>query len=410
MKASALKTAKRVDIRIDKSLNIQYYGESNDYPQRVDEVVNASGTAGQCVEKYCDFIIGRGFADEVLFKLIANKKGQTADYILSQIGYDYARYRGFALHVNYNALYEIVSVKNIPFEHVRFEALDEDGNFNRVALHRDWGKRNIQLRKFNKDDIDFIDLFNPKADIIESQVLKASGWGNYQGQVLYFSGNGDKVYPIPKIDSVLTDSSTEEGVSNIKHRNTRNGFQVAGMFVEKKDPSMTEEEAEDAAEDTKKALVEFQTDENASKILYIQTEGDVEGLKFTPMKMNNYDKDFELTEKTVVQNIGRRFAQPAILRGEAVSTGFSTTAMQDAYNFYNSGTEKERYAVERVITSIFSLWHENIAISDYSIAPCKYEVEPDYKEIPAEILAVMTPNEKRALIGLGPVAEKTDNT
>ena len=61
--------------------------------------------------------------------------------------------------------------------------------------------------------------------------------------------------------------------------------------------------------------------------------------------------------------------QPAILRGEAVNTGFATDVIQDAYHFYNSVTENERLFFERLYNNLFK---GDEAGNDFSILPLRY--------------------------------------
>ena len=71
-----------------------------------------------------------------------------------------------------------------------FQALDEEGNFTKIALHPDWGRRNLLSRRWRREDIDFIDLYNPDPEVIEQQVTAAGGWENYKGQIFYYSNEG----------------------------------------------------------------------------------------------------------------------------------------------------------------------------------------------------------------------------
>lgn len=370
MKAKALKKAARIDYKNDRGLGIQFYGESNDYPQEVIEIVNASCTGLSCYGTYAKFISGRGLSDNILYKKTVNRHGQTVDYILDQACKDYAQFGGFCLHFNYNANYKITEIQHVPFETVRFEKLNDKNDFNRVAIHPDWGKRFTQLRKWKKEDIEFIDLFKPDPLKIEESIQEVGGWHNYKGQILYFSSAGEKTYPLPIFDSVLTDMNTEEGISNVNNRNARNNFLASGMLVDK----VNSDETEDQESATEKALIDFQGDEEACKIMYIQVESDEEVPEFIPFKGNNYDKEFTVTNKTVEEKIGKAFNQPPILRAENVGANFGADLMKNAYDYYNSVTENERLAIERVLTFIFSYWHEQTT-TDFSIIPLSYQVK-----------------------------------
>ena len=114
MKASILKRDKRFDLRNDRGLGVQSYGEYNDYPQQLIEIVNASGTGKSCVNTYAKFISGKGFEDKDFYKKIVNRFGHTNDYICDQISKTFAAFGGFAIHVNYNANYKICEIQAYP--------------------------------------------------------------------------------------------------------------------------------------------------------------------------------------------------------------------------------------------------------------------------------------------------------
>ena len=373
MKLAVLKTEQQLQSRNDRLLGIQSYGERNDYPQKVMEVVGASITGGACVEQFGRFLFGRGFSQRDFFQAIVNPKGQTADDVLEHVARDFAMFGGFALHVNWNALYEITSVNAIPFEWLRFEALDADYKFNRVALHPDWGRRYTQLRRFRKADIEWFDFFDPDPKEIAEQVNAAGGWRKWNGQILYYSRRGPKSYPLPVYDSALTDMSAEEGLSNVAYRNIRNNFLPAGMFIDHNNG----EKGKRQAEETKEQLSEFQGDTKAGRILYLNLdEGDLEPV-FKPFESNNTDQKFRRSDEKVPDRIGAAFCQPPILRAKDVGSNFGATAMREAHDYYNSQTESERQTLERVMRDVFQHFAGINTLNpddDYSILPKVYDV------------------------------------
>ena len=102
------------------------------------EIVAASVTGSSCLDTYQKFIIGRGFNDKGFRDAEINSRGDTVSLLLTQVAQDYAEFGGFAIHVNWNALGEITALSHVPFEACRFEALDEDYRFDRIAVHPDW--------------------------------------------------------------------------------------------------------------------------------------------------------------------------------------------------------------------------------------------------------------------------------
>lgn len=357
---------------------MQTFGERNDQPQRILEILEASVTGNACVGVYAKFISGRGFRDDKFYRAVTDCKGTTVDALLAACAGDYARLGGFAIHVNYNALYEVVSASHIPFEWIRFEELDKEGHFNRLAIHPDWGKRYTALRPFREKDIQFFHFFNPDPEIIDAEVAEAGGWSGYRGQILVFSNKGDKVYPTPIFEAALTDMSNEEGLSNITQRNVRHNFLPAGMLIDYDNGS----NSEDQEAETKEEIKEFQGDTNAGKLLYINIRNGETKPEFVPFSGNNFDKEFEKAEAKTPGIIGRSFNQPPILRAEDVGANFGADLMRNAYDYYNSITESERSVMERQFRRIFDLWYDktlNIE-KDYEILPLFYRVNQTLAE------------------------------
>lgn len=378
MRASRLKTEKRVENAINRSLNIQTFGLENDYPQRLREIVDASATGSSCMSIYKKFIIGRGFSQADFYKAVIDSRGTSVDSLLDSVSEDLARFKGFALHVNYNALFQIVSVQHVPFEWLRFEALDKDGRFDRIALHPDWGKRNTNVKKFDAKDIVWFHFFNPDPEVISREVAEAGGWNGYKGQILYFSGDGDRTYPAPVYDAVVTDMSSEEGLSNITFRNVRHGFLPAGMVIDHDNTiNGTDQENE-----TKKELTEYQGDTEAGKLMYICLRNGEEKPEFVPFEAHNFDKDFEKAESKTPEIIGRAFQQPPILRAQDVGANFGADLMRNAYDFYNSVTETERMTITRVFEQVFGFWHDPSINPDrdYEILPKVYRINATLAE------------------------------
>ncbi|MCD8293801.1 MAG: hypothetical protein LUE27_00940, partial [Clostridia bacterium] len=164
MRIAVLKTERRLDTTNLRGLKIQAFGKGNDQPQKIAEIVGASVTGSSCWRNYAKFIEGRGFAQKDFYKTAVDWKGTTADALLRAVAEDYAMQGGFAIHVNYNALGEIVSASHFPVEFIRFEELDDQYRFRRLASHPDWGRRYTSLRPFRVKDIEWFWPFNPDRD------------------------------------------------------------------------------------------------------------------------------------------------------------------------------------------------------------------------------------------------------
>ena len=370
MRVEVLKRDKRYEIDKSTQYGIQTYGTANDYPQNVIEIVNASVTGSGCVKRYGEFINGKGFLDEELGKMRANGRKETFNTLLSLVSGDYARFGGFALLVNYNANYRISSIYHVPFENVRLGLPNDQGICTNYAIHTDWGKRNTRLRRFSVEDIVRVDAFNPDADVVAEQVALSGGFECYKGQLYYYTNNGAWSYPLPCYDAALTDMNTEEGISNITNRNARNNFLPSGMLID----ICYQDQTHDDETATEQLLKQYQGDANALKLMYAQVASKEEIPQFVEFKTQNYDKEYTESRNATKDNIGRAFNQPPILRAELTSSGFSTTEMVSAYNYYNSVTINERNRVSSAFDLLLSYWWIE-GEYDATIDALSYDVE-----------------------------------
>jgi hypothetical protein len=378
MRVSATRTAPRVERNVYiTSKRIKGYGSGNDYPQKVLEIINSSGTGRTCMDVYVKFVEGGGFTDPVLAESILNSNNERANSLLRKAAKDLKNFNGFAILVKYNGMGLPYEYFNIPFEHCRLE-IESTGTKNkytgRIAVHPDW--TNQTGRRFDIRDVDFIHKYNPPTVI--NEMIEDGGPGEYKGQVYYFTADGDFEYPISPFDPVITDMLTEESVSTVKHRNAKFNFLPSGILVRKGiKPRTLDNGAVDPHDEYNQQQIEsaenikkMQGDENASKIWVVDVDADEEKPEFIDFTAKNYDRQYEVTEKTVQENIGKMFMIPPILRGVDVGAGFGSELVSQAYDFMNSVTSNERRMLEVAFMDVLTYYLTQF--SDYSVLPLEY--------------------------------------
>jgi hypothetical protein len=372
MRVSATKTAQRVERNQYLSYKkIKGYGLGNSYPQKILEIVSSSGTGKVCFDICVKFIEGNGFKDQSLSELIVNSKNERANSLLRKFSKDLKSFSGLACLVKFDYSGNRIEYYNIPFEHCRLEINSDLTYTGRIAIHPDW--TNVRGIPFNQDDVKFIPRYDPT--VVKIQMATVGGPENYEGQVLYFTADGDFEYPVCPFDPIVTDMLTEESVSTVKHRNAKFNFLPSGILVRKGikprlnddgttniDDHYNQEQAESHEE-----IKRMQGDMNTSKIWVVDVDADEEKPEFIDFTAKNYDRQYEVTEKTVQENIGRSFMIPPILRGVDIGAGFGADLMKNAYEFMNSVTGNERRMLEVVFLDLFGE-----KFSDYSIEPLTY--------------------------------------
>lgn len=369
MKSSLPLVEPRITIKDSKVDGIQNYDADNNYPGRIMDIIRASGTASLCVDRYYKFINGKGFKDQKFWKARINRRGLTVDALLRETSKDYARFRGFAIHVNYNALFQVNEVSYVPFDHCRLSMADENGHVSKIAVYDNWdGKKG----KIKKDEIDFINKWNPNPDVVLAQIEAAGGINNYKGQIFWYSFNGDS-YPLSICDPVLEDIISDTKIKKFRMRTTTTSF-MPSHLVE----VPFEFESDEERRDYIKNLEKFQGSENSNKLMLVENPEQDQNKKITLHKVDWQDSDkiYEVTNKTVKESIIEAFGIPPQIANIQTPGKLGTAQeVKEGYQIYNSVTSDERRIFEESFKEIFSRYRNPInTTGDFSIIPLSFEV------------------------------------
>lgn len=381
MQLTRAKIPPRIVNRQSRVDGILAYDYDNLYPQRVTDIVNASGTAKYAIRLYSKFIEGNGFKDETFYKTIVNNKGLTMDKLLRKVARDYANRYGFAIHINYNALYQITDVRPVPFHDCRLIHPDNTDYIDKIAIYNDWGKRSSA--RINKERIEYYDIFNPDPAVIDAQIAAAGGWSNWKGQVFWYSEAGED-YPLAPYDAVLEDIETDGRIKNHKRKKAGNGFNADFAFIYK-----GKFEDDQARDEFIQNLEGYQGDDGDGDIPLIEVEKEEQIPTLLPFPKVNNDKDFYTsTEQSVQNNIRKAFGFPGVLTGEVIpgKLGLAQEIL-DACSYVNGLTNTERRVMEETFKQIFDNWYDqNInPTKDYSIIPLTIVNVAATKEVPLPI-------------------------
>ena len=183
---------------------------------------------------------------------------------------------------------------------------------------------------------------------------------------------GRNQYPRSRADRVVTEMVTDEGLSNVKHRNVCNNFMLAGMMVTKRGQSTDDDEI-DSDIGFSNTLKQLQGDTNACKILEVEVSCDEEVPTFVPLRAANYDKEFTVTEESTVERIYSAFGQEPWYCIRIGKVGFSGDILEDAFEYYNSIVSKQQRMIERAFQKVFEHFYVQVCPSnDYGVQPIKY--------------------------------------
>jgi hypothetical protein len=390
MKTYLPQIERRILVRPNQTFGILNYDLDNAYPQRMLELVAGSPTAKDCWNKRAKFIAGNGFEQADLGKQLINSKGLTLAKLLKAIATDKALFTGFGIHVNYNANYKVASVNYIRFEDIRIgdtDCLDTDGKY---TLYSDWGRKT--WKNIMRSRINFLDKYDPDPSVIKQQVIDAGGWDNYKGQLYYFNPEVDD-YPLIEADSVWEDFETEAGIKIFNNREVTTGFLPSTMLfmqsrreeADNSRPDSDEQHYYNTPSQLERDLGTFQGAKSAQKIIVIEYDDESSKPEFKPYAIQNNDKLFESTEKSVEARIIKGFSIPKELINSEKASGLSNGGeKKEAIREFNDNTAPDRLELSETFAGIFgNFCHDLNPSGNWNILPVPTTVADDNAGITA---------------------------
>jgi hypothetical protein len=376
----------------------------NAYSQRVENIIDSSGTGKSVTRMFAKYLFGSGFANEKFYNKVVNKKGLTADKLLRKVCKSISKFDGFAVHFNYNLNYTVSEVQIVPFKHCRKVTEDNEDHPNTIAVYDDWGRE--RKKGIDREKIDYIDLFNDSPEVVKAQVEAAGGWAKYKGQILYWTiEEGD--YCLAPGDAVLEVMQTDSKAKGFKYRGITTNF-MASHVLEidqfEEDPDATEDEKEQFME----TLNEFQGSDEALKILLLERRPGSAPFTMTKVDIQKVDDLYKYTEESCRDNIIRHYLIPSVLLMAIPGKLGTNKEMNEAAQQYNAITSDYRLMIEEVFELMFrSFYYEINPDKDYTIIPLIMQLQ---EAIPKDFFPDTTKNERRKSIGLPEVEDETART
>ncbi|AYL96421.1 hypothetical protein [Mucilaginibacter celer] len=376
MKTYLPQIERRILVRPNQTYGILNYDLDNAYPQRMLELVAGSPTAKDCWNKRTKFITGTGLEEKAIGKTVINTRGLTIAKLLKALATDKALFTGFGIHVNYDANFKIIAVSHVKFEDIRMGDTDNPETAGKYALYNDWGRKT--WKNIMRSKITFVDGYNPDPEAISRQVAAAGGWENYKGQLFYFNPEIDD-YPLIEADSVWEDFETEAGIKTFNNREVTTGFLPSTMLFMQSRREEADNSRPDAGEyaginvpsQLEKDLGSFQGVKSSQKIIVIEYEDENSKPEFKAYPIQNNDKLFESTERSVEARIIKGFSVPKELINPEKSSGLSNgSEKKQAILEFNDNTATDRLELSETLTEIFGHFHIDInPAGNWNIVP-----------------------------------------
>jgi hypothetical protein len=358
-------------------LHITGYDIDNGYPQRMITYFNGCPTLKRAAKMYADYVSGQGFdKDGLAWNYIFNNKGQMGDDLIELIAKDYSRFENFAIHVNYNALFNGVEANVIPIETVRRGIGEQAGKW---AICADWWNNDRFGQRIKEDNIDYIDNFDHEK--VKDNVRNAGGWKNYNGQVYVFNPE----YTLATCDSVLDDAEAEILSKKTLKSNVKNNFGDKTIWMQPEgDRAAIRAQRAQAIEANRNGgnfEVPYMPDgdeiaeglQNAvgpdgDQLIYVEFKSDNDKPVIETIENKLDDKKFAFTLENARQSIYGAFMQPAILHSDLTQGRYNQNQLPEAMKYYNNTTEQHRIKIQRGCKKVLSIM-PGLENEDFAITP-----------------------------------------
>ncbi len=322
----------RIAEPIDVSRKIKQYGESNLYPQIVHAIKLRSPLTTSAVKLLADFYKGDGFSENG--DLVLNGQGQSLDDILSRVADDLSEYRGFAVHLNFNAGGAVVEMTPIPFEYCRLGLPNSRGLSDNIKVSNNWESVNFDLN--DEGDQENIQTF-PKWRAFGTPITEA-------GAIFYYSDLGEARYPLCSFDPILDNAQSDAEAQLFEVNNLTNGFHSGTIF---KHIGPFED---DRAEDRFKEKIDNMLGAKGgnSSMLLVVDEALANQTLVEALPANNNSDLFTQTTINVRNRVIQFFNIPGGLFAIAPEGSvFTVTELGSSFVYMNLRTKNDRKIIER---------------------------------------------------------------
>lgn len=353
MKSQLVKAYKEENREIyNKRLGVIFNGEDNLKPLIVENLIDASPTAFQCAWLYESFIGGGGFEvdlSEINLSEDEFKKVNPNDLLFDACEV-ISRHQGCFIHVGYNANFEKDSFQIVPYSLCRVGKKDSEQFSGKVVVsHLGWGKF------LKKENIDVIDVYNPRPEVIAAQVEAAGGWENYKGQILFFKLSNKYTYPKSLIESAYAFADVENQLGLYFNSTTKRSFEDTQYIRHREFPNKSDED------DFYKNVEELSGFENASSKLIIKDNWDDEGKSVGNFKFDTIKNEVKAEKYAHFQTSSANYIRKAFKNippqlVDYVAGKLGNTSGEDllkAQSIYNSLISKDQEKIEMLFKELF---------------------------------------------------------
>ena len=319
------------------------YGADNNFPNLLLDMYDNAPKHRAIVDGKADLIAGKGWNvnNKALSVLNAAKlieftqsinPSESLYELTKKISLDLELFGGFYIQAIWNNLRTDFDLYHVDFSKIRTNKTQDKFFFS-----NDWKAYN---QSADKTGFKEIEKFDPEK--------KTSGIFYYKS---YRPNQG--VYPLPGYVAALKYIEIEKEIANFHLNNIKNGF-VGGTLISFNNGQPTLEEQKEIEKQIKN---KHTGTDNAGGVVLVFSEGKDKEPSVIPLRTNDFDKAFEVLNKTVTQEIftGHRITSGQLF-GIDGESAFARNVIRDASEFFqNTYVTPKQQTLEGVINDFSNL-------------------------------------------------------
>jgi DNA-binding Lrp family transcriptional regulator len=313
-----------------------FYGDKNNYPTYLLEMYQRSAKHNAIINGKVNYITGKGWTYDPkeltgellndLKKLLDNPNPyDDLNDILYKVSLDFEIFNGFALEIIWNLQGKISQIAHVNFGNLRVS--EKQDKFYFAQEWKEYGDPEGLVEYMP---------FNP-----EKKLGK---------QLFYYSSYAPSVkyYPIPEYLGAMAYIETDARIANYHVNNLRNGFLGGYMFSFNNGLPTDEEQRE-----IKRHLVNQMKGDDGERIVVAFNDNKENGLEITPLQANDLDKQFDILNSTIQQEIfvAHRVTSPMLFGIRTSGQLGGRSELIESYELFKSVYVEDRV---RKIEKIFN--------------------------------------------------------
>jgi len=336
--------------KVQNNKNYILYGEDNNYPSVLLEMMNQSGLHNAILKKKADMSASKGFIIEDVEQkaFVSNINGSdTLDQIAYKNAYDLALYGGYCYIVTWSKDKKTIArLQYMDWSKVRkVKELDDDS----------------EMQKRQADGVDFFmissDWTQERKEKYKPKIIQgfSTEYNDATTQLVYvpmYSPNSEDVYPLPDYQACSVYIAIDTEIASYHLNSCKNGFLPSMMINLIGVPSDDEMKAFE-----RKMQENYAGSSNASKVLLTVSEDESQVPVITPLMLNSSDERYKDLAQQVKEQIiiGHRASNEVVGVAVAGKLGASSEVIEAEAMFQHNVIDGYQSLLENSYTRIMNL-------------------------------------------------------